>query len=287
MSTTESYPALAHRCPFCSSEPGEPCRTHRGRGTETVLHSRRIALTVTAAGAPRQPAAHVPALCCVCGTQRTVSADYSRNRDPNHASSVQGRKAGWRYTQTLKCDGCGQPTRHALLRPGGSWQDIDEAYQRYVLGGEWDGQYPPDRDRLRAEYFAQFPRNPMLRHRFYVERADKLRAEGETHMQAACGATCEIPQSWNTADIGRDELSEPARIDWDTEVEDNDTGMWWLDMDCVDCLRVTNTLQLKRLRKLLLTDLLEMSNAVDSLDAVQVGELREHLARLMDAARTT
>lgn len=36
------------------------------------------------------------------------------------------------------------------------------------------------------------------------------------------------------------ELIAPGRIDWDTEFEDPKTGLWWVDMDCVDCLRVAN-----------------------------------------------
>ncbi|MGD9517836.1 hypothetical protein [Mycolicibacterium sp.] len=192
------------------------------------------------------------ALCCVCGNLRTVSPDYHRSNDPNYGYGDQARSKGWRDTQTLKCDACEDRTRHALLRPTHVGDpDYDEKRQRYILGGEWPDQYAPDRERLRAEYFALFPRNPKLSHRFWTKEADELRANGETHMVALCGATAEIPKKWSTKKRDPDELIEPDRIDWDTEFEDPATGLWWIDMDCVDCLRVANERRHTRRRQLL------------------------------------
>jgi hypothetical protein len=249
MTTVEKpHPSLSHRCPFCSAEPGQPCRAHRGRGRELGWpHSRRLQLAdPLPASQPKPP---VNALCCECGNLRTVSAAYCfRRGDPNRSTDGFGdHPRGWRYTGTLLCSTCGRRTRHAVLRSD-QYRDSAETWQRYALGGQWEGKYPPDRNRLREAYFKQFPRNPKLWHRFETAEADRLRAEGQTHMSAVCGAVAEIPRSWKkkTPD---GELLKPDRIDWDTEFEDPDTGMWWVDMQCVDCLRVANERRRKRSRE--------------------------------------
>lgn len=272
---------LMYRCPFCHADPGQDCRTHKGWGRELDYpHARRIALTRPPAQADRQQA-----LCCECGQLRTVSERYysgTAETDPNRGGGLFTDERGWFDTKSLKCEHCGHKTRHALLAPEKRMPEFVEQYQNYVLGGEWEGTYAPDLERLRAEYFAQFPRNPKLHHCFWTKQADELREQGETHMAAVCGAVEEIPRTWSTKKQAGGELVAPDRIDWDTEYEDTDTGQWWIDMDCVDCLRVANNLRLKRQRDLLLTDLLEASNVVGQLSAAQVSELREHLARLMD-----
>lgn len=148
--------ALSYDCPFCPALAGEPCRTRNSGREQDWPHSRRIARTTPPDG--RYQATYVDALCCVCGCRRQISSDYHRYNDPNYGDGAEGKRKGWRRTQTLKCDECSRRTRHAIL----CGNDYDERILQYVLGGEWSGQYPPDRDRLRAEYFAQFPRNPKL-----------------------------------------------------------------------------------------------------------------------------
>ncbi|PJK19734.1 hypothetical protein CSX11_24190 [Mycobacterium goodii] len=114
---------------------------------------------------------------------------------------------------------------------------MDEKYQSYILGGEWDDEWAPDRDRLRAEYFAKFPRNPELHHFFNTAEARQAQERGDTTMTALCGDTISVPQSWNPSTI---DPVKPDEIDWDTEFEDDETGEWWVAMDCVNCLKVTN-----------------------------------------------
>lgn len=248
MSTrNEPHRALAHRCPFCQADPGQPCRKHRGRSDiETRPHSRRIALTRSVE--ERQLAKRVSALCCVCGNRRTVSDDYSRYQDPNHAGSARGKAEGWLKTQTLKCEACGDRTRHALLNPSDArWRDWDEDRQRIALGDDDTSKYPMGEEnieRLRREYRELFPRNPYLRHRRFTEDAKKAWAEGHKQVTALCGEQITIhvdpnlPSTKKAEDPGRivaDQLS-------DTEYEDPETGLWWLDMACVDCCRVSNNL---------------------------------------------
>jgi hypothetical protein len=279
------HPALAHRCPFCSAEPGQQCRAHRGRGRELDRpHSRRIQL---ARPLPeRQPKPPLNALCCECGSLRTVSADYCfRRGDPNRSTDGFGdHPRGWRYTGTLLCSACGLRTRHALLRTD-QYRDSTEAYQRYALGGEWPGrqEWAPDRKRLRERYFKQFPRNPKLWHRFDAADADRLRSEGQTHMPAVCGAVAEIPRSWKKK-TPEGELIKPGRIDWDTEFEDHDTGMWWVDMQCVDCLRVANDRRVARAREDLARLISWYFVRADRLNAAEVQELRTFLQAAADRA---
>lgn len=251
MTTTESHPALNHRCPFCRADPGEACRTRNSGREQPHPHTRRLALTRPAV--ERTAASDVMALCCVCGAQRTVSGNYRRHNDPNYDYGPIGRKEGWRYTQTLKCEACGERTRHAFLRPGDAWwRDSDEKYQRYILGGEWHGEYAPDRERLRAEYFTKFPRNPYLHHWYTVDEAQAAWEAGERTVTALCGDTMTLNREPNLCRGGRgsgtDEPVEPDEVR-DMEYEDPETGLWWDDMDCVNCLRVTNERRLKRRRE--------------------------------------
>lgn len=242
-----SHPSLAHRCPFCHSDPGQQCRAHRGRGHELDYpHSRRIALARPAE--ERRPTKRVNALCCECGNLRTVSSDYSRWQDPNHSGSTRGKAEGWRKTYSLKCDACGERTRHALLSPADAqYRDWDEQQQRIALGDDDNSKYPMGEEnieRLRREYRELFPRNPYLRHRRFTEDAKKAWAEGHKQVTALCGEQITIHVDPNSPSTKKTE--EPGRIVADqlsdTEYEDPETGLWWLDMACVDCCRVSNNL---------------------------------------------
>lgn len=242
MTTTGPHPALNHRCPFCNADPGQPCRTHRGRGAESQYpHSRRIVLSrpdLQAIEAKTKES--VPALCCVCGTQRSVSPDYSRYRDPNSAESDQGKTEGWRHTQTLKCDACGQRTRHALLRGDARWRDVDEERQRWILGCDvngWQG-----RENARAEYFAKFPRNPYAHHWYIINEAQAAWDKGERVVTSLCGEPMTLerdPKTCRSKDVPMTKFVEPDEVR-EMEYQDETTGLWWEDMTCVNCLRVTN-----------------------------------------------
>lgn len=297
MTTTEPHPALAHRCPFCGVEPGQACRTHRGRGSELDYpHSRRIALARPDMQAVKVAASvRRKALCCVCGNLRTVSPDYHRSNDPNYGYGDQARAEGWRHTQTLKCDACQDRTRHALLRPTHVGDpDYDEKCQRYILGGEWHDQYAPDREQLRAEYFAQFARNPYLTHRRYTAEAQKAWDDGTKWVTALCGAQIEVKVDPRQAA----KYSEPEhRINGylvaeqlsDIEYEDPETGLWWLDMDCVDCIRVSNELRRTRRRKLLeswLAWFARHPETIGDTDAETLMAVLEPLAKALNEQQT-
>jgi hypothetical protein len=232
--------ALLYRCPFCKADPGESCRT-RTTGQEVWVHSRRIA--VSPAGKERRRPKQAKALCCVCGNLRTVSFDYSRRQDPNHSDSPRGKAEGWLRTESLKCDECGERTRHAVLRPSDDrFRDWDERQQLIALGDPDTHKYPMSDEaiaQLRREYREMFPRNPYLTHRYWTKEAMEAWSAGHKKVTALCGEqitlTTDPSQPSKKEAMGHlvaDQLSE-------TEYEDPETGLWWIDMDCVDCCRVS------------------------------------------------
>lgn len=288
MTTTEPHSALNHRCPFCHADPGQQCRTHRGRGRELDHpHSRRIMLSrpdlqavVAAATVP------VPALCCECGNLRTVSVDYHFGTDDeNRGNGMFMDPRGWIETGTLKCSHCGIRTRHALLNKDGK-RDYAEDYQRYVLGGEWDSQWAPDREKLRERYFAQFPRNPFVHHRWFKHDEKQAREAGKTWFRGMCGEPVPMPEQARENGRNITEMEAPTQLADPKRAEhenlDVETGLWWTeDGECVNCLRVRHEWLLKQQRTQLLTQLLEVSSAVATMAAEDVTALREHLDRIM------
>ncbi|MDX1878214.1 hypothetical protein SBE55_10330 [Mycolicibacterium sp. 141076] len=278
--------ALKRRCPFCGAKPGQRCRVRitSSGGERDWPHARRIA-----ACRPPKPALDpVQALCCECGQLRTVSAGYYTSyKDPNSSAGGFEDKRGWRRTCTLKCAQCGKSTRHALVHKHEASDQGDwcERTQRFVLGGEspneyWDEDY---RKKLRTEYFAQFPRNPQLKHRYYVSEAKEAFAAGQKTITSLCGAPMDLDFDPNlsTKAEPNNQLVKPDRIDWETEFEDRDTGMWWVDMQCVDCLSVSNRIRIKHQRQEVLAKLLEASAAIEALGAQDLAALSKHLDALI------
>lgn len=158
--------------------------------------------------------------------------------------------SGWRYTQTLKCEACGEQTRDAeILTADSPWANSDEEQQRIALGDPDSSQYGhlTDLERVRREYREiPFPRNPSLNHRFYTEAATKAWDDG-TQATTLCGELKTVhrdPRTWNQSESKqqwRDERCDGFNVAeqlGDTEYEDTETGWWWVDMDCVDCCRV-------------------------------------------------
>ena len=298
MTSTESIAALKYSCPLCLADPEQPCRSravagHEGGRPRPYPHTSRRRLAEPPEERARYRATYVKALCCVCGEQRTVSSDYShRNTDPNYHWGDRGKAEGWRQTATLKCVECGERTRHAVLADEAvRSRDWDEVYQRYTLGGEWVAKYEPDRESLRREYFALFPRNPNLTHRFYIEDATKAWDAGEQTTTALCGATDTIdtdPRTWGKPSKKKARQQElydgfvVAEQISDIEYTDVDTGLEWIDMDCVDCCRVSNDLRRRKQRdrlRFLLVDLAARSHLIRDAD---VGDLLQALEGLYD-----
>ncbi|MGW0158475.1 DUF6315 family protein [Mycobacterium sp. NPDC003323] len=216
------------------------------------------------------------ALCCQCGQIRTYKR--ARNTVPERMDS----QTWHRMTGNLKCAACGTITRHALLRSDTA-RDYAEDYQRLALGGE-----PVDRledvDRARSEYRLGLPRNPYLQHRYWISEARTAWQDGSKIVTALCGERITLDCDPDSERCDQTNLTAPTEVRDDQEYEDSTTGLWWVEMDCVDCLRVSNAGRLKYQRKLLTAELLQVTGSIDNLDAVQIAELREHLGRLTDKA---
>jgi hypothetical protein len=285
--TPEIHPALSYRCPFCHSDPGQACRTERGRGREADYpHSRRIALTKPIE--ERRPLVRVNALCCVCGELRTVHEHHSSSRfDENRAFSALGESQGWRCTKTLKCAACDEQTRHAVLMPADSpYRDGGEEQQRIALGDPDTSRWGhlTDLERVRREYREMpFPRNPYLRHRRWTDEAEKAWDDGTKRVIALCGEPMEIkvdprrPAKYKKQEMPGNLVAEQLS---DTEYEDVETGLWWIDMDCVDCCRVSNQHHRAGQRKCLEELLSWFASHPERIEDADVSELLVHLERL-------
>ncbi|WP_205874432.1 zinc finger domain-containing protein [Mycobacterium camsae] len=277
MRSKTEHPSLTHRCPFCGADPGTPCVTRNGGRELDWPHSRRIHFAEPKPQRPKRQA-----LCCVCGHPRTVSGNYFfGSNDENRASGGFGDDPrGWLNTGTLKCVACGCRTRHALLRdPGSAHVDYAEAYQRYALGGQWPDrpEYAPDRERLRERYFRQFPRNPNLRHLWWVQDGDKARAAGIREVPTLCGGVHTLRgESTAARQVIKPQYLAPEPVHTD-QYTDHATGESWRDGDCVDCLRVYNDGLLQRTRDDLARLIRWYFVRSDRLDAAEVEELRSFL----------
>lgn len=183
-------------------------------------------------------------------------------------------------TGDLKCGHCGRITRHALLREDDGHRDAAEEFQRVALGGEPTDRYT-DAARMRRQYRDGLPRNPYLHHLFWGPEARETWAAGLTTVATLCGGTMELdcdPDSDSSSQMI--DYAEPREIR-NQEYEDPDKGLWWVEMDCVDCLRLANLWQLKQQRRELLSELLELTAAVERMDPQQVAGIREYVGRLL------
>jgi hypothetical protein len=207
------------------------------------------------------------ALCCECGQIRT----YKRAR--NYVGECYGDLSGWaRMIGELKCANCGAITRHALLRSADDFRDYAEQYSRVALGGQTGPDDFTDVERARREYRIGLPRNPYLHHMFWVKDAEKAQDAGQSHVATLCGGRMLLPAGYRYTGSAAGEYFKPQDLR-DQEYEDPDTGHWWVEMDCVDCLRVYNEDRLARRRAHLLRKLKQLALNLNSLDAAVVEAL--------------
>jgi hypothetical protein len=276
--------ALALARPFCRAAADEPCRTRNSGREQDWPHSRRIALAQPERKAPR-----VDALCCVCGERRTVSSDHARREDPNYSyDSINSHPSGWRSTQTLKCGECGEHTRHAVLTTlrDDRWRYRDEEQQQCALGCDAPNSSDEYVQRLRREYRQMpFPRNPNLRHRYWMTEAKAAWNEGSKKVVALCGERITLKMEPRKSTAERMDGYLIAEQFSDIEYEDYDTGLSWIDMDCVDCCRVSNAQHLAERRSWMEQLLAWFARRPEQIEDHEVEGVVDALARLAEVAR--
>jgi hypothetical protein len=145
---------------------------------------------------------------------------------------------------------------------------------------KWPGrrEWAPDRERLRERYFRQFPRNPNLLHWYSLAEAAAARSAGQSTMRAKCGDTMPVPPEHCD---GKGRAAEPGLVKpkkvRDQEYEDAETGLWWVDMDCVNCLKLVNAGRVERSRANLEKLIRWYFVRSDLLNPAEVDELRTFL----------
>lgn len=210
------------------------------------------------------------ALCCECGQLRTCV--HPRNHVLGGLGLYTPFGDGHREVCELKCDHCGRRTRHALLMR--AYQDHDECMQKVALGDPHEGYTDAELDRLRDNYRNGLPRNPFLEHMFYTADLEKARADGSTTARTLCGEVVEIDDS--RFDYGAmhevQDYRAPGEVR-DQEYEDPKTGLWWVEQECVDCLRISNQMAARSKRDELLGALSNLLANLQNYDTASVERL--------------
>lgn len=206
------------------------------------------------------------AICCTCGTIRTCYRPRSNHQAENYWLSGPVDRNWHRETGDLKCDTCGRTTTHALLIPEGDpFQDHAETLREYATGWSSNQLGTADKERIRKAWRQGRDENPYLRHHWFVSDADKAREAGQTYFEAICKARIPVPKTRSTNVTSAGNFTEPAEFH-DVDREDPETGLYWYDGDCVDCLNRWNAIQREEKRNSLRRKLKEVAEAVKSLD---------------------
>lgn len=187
------------------------------------------------------------ALCCTCGAIRTCQRP--RNHQRENYWLHRPVDLNWhRETGDLKCQQCGEITRHAILHPddNDSFRDHAERVTRMALGGD-DRCNVYEGDRIREAYRQGRRANPLLDHVWSAADEEAARKAGKTTVVTYCGETAKLSAKSNSLPSGGQLRPDPVR--WDDEYEDPATGSWWRELDCVDCLRAANERRIAANRK--------------------------------------
>lgn len=198
------------------------------------------------------------ALCCTCGNLRTCRR--ARNHRAENYWFAGTIDRDWhRETGELKCSECDRVTVHALIHPDNdSLRDHAEMMQRVATGNTHTHLKAHQIAEIRSKYRQGMPRNPELNHYWWTAEAKKAWDAGRREVTALCGEPMTIerdpggPSSSKPTDKREDRQIEPKTVR-EQEYEDPETGLSWIEMDCVDCLRVWH-LELLRQRRKVLTE---------------------------------
>lgn len=199
------------------------------------------------------------ALCCICGALRECRRPRN-HRAENYWLSGPIDRDWHRETGDLKCAECGRITTHALIHPeGDKMRDHAEMLQRVATGNSHTRYSDTGLIDMRAKYRQGFPRNPELNHYRYDSDAQSAWDAGLRTVTALCGEPLTIhrdpsgPASKGANKQRDDDRQIRPKAMRDQEYEDETTGLWWQEADCVDCLRVWHLELLRRRREELTT----------------------------------
>jgi hypothetical protein len=209
------------------------------------------------------------ALCCICGTLRTCRRP--RNYRPENRWLYGPVDRDWhRETGDLKCDECGRITTHAIITGDNHAERIREAATGWVFKCLTDA----DHQRIRQAWRQGIPQNPRKRHLWWAGDRRKAFDAGQSHFLAICKAEIPVPKTLPKSDhiYASDELVAPNRFH-DVDLEDPETGLWWYETDCTDCLYRSNMIALDRQRDELKEKVLDIAGKISKLDARTVAEL--------------
>lgn len=202
------------------------------------------------------------AMCCICGSLRECRRPRNY-RQENYWLRGPVDLDWHRETGDLKCAECGRVTAHALLHPAGfELRDHAEMMQRVATGNSHSHfKNQQQLDEVAAKFRQGFPRNPELNHFRYDHDAQAAWDAGRRTVKALCGAQMPVhrdpsgPSSSKKARGAQDDRQIKPKLVRDQEYEDTETGLWWSEVDCVDCLRVWH-LELLSRRRVVLADVM-------------------------------
>ncbi|OHT80480.1 hypothetical protein BKG69_06105 [Mycobacteroides chelonae] len=143
-----------------------------------------------------------------------------------------------------------------------------------ALGDPHEGYTPDQLDMLRDNYRKGLPRNPFLEHMFYTSDLEKARADGSLTARTLCGEVVAVDDSRFDYGTGYEVRAyrKPEEVR-DQEYEDPRTGLWWVEQDCVDCLRVSNQIAARSKRDELLDAVRNLLVNLNSYDTASVERL--------------
>lgn len=211
------------------------------------------------------------ALCCTCGTLRTCRRP--RNYRPENYWLYGPVDRDWhRETGDLKCEKCGRITTHAII----TGDDHAEELRKAATGWKYDCLTDNAHRRIRAVWRQGTPQNPRKRHLWWAGDREKAFNAGQSHFRAICMAEIPVPKTppkkGSENNYRHDELVAPNRFH-DVDLEDPDTGLWWYEVDCTDCLYRSNAIALNDQREALKKKVLDIAGKISTLDARTVAEL--------------
>lgn len=195
------------------------------------------------------------ALCCICGTLRTCQRP--RNYRPENYWLAGPIDRDWhRETGDLKCEECGRITTHALIRPpGDAFRDHAEMMTRVATGTSHTHFTTAEKlTEVRRKYNEGQPHNPFLHHYWWNSDPETTLCGRKiaSYRDPSPEKPSDDDDSHHLVQLSGSHQTKPRFRDHEYEDE---TGLSWREMDCVDCLRVWH-LELLRQRRKVLSDVL-------------------------------